>query len=260
MIVDMRTLSSCLLAFFPLLLSNVAMVAGSIFQLSTTKEGVEFLERNSKKDGIIEDPINGLQHKVLRAGTGVEHPTINSEVVVDYEGRTLSGAVFKSSFESDEASLFSVSDTSLIRGFAYVLHSMVEGDRWEVFIPAELSYGSKGDLALHIEPGEVIIYVIELVEIIGFTEKAYYCTVNAPETTSWRGTYGSTGCNKQEELYILEAASWNLEDLHSEQMLLVKAEPARGSTHMERESKHWIHRRFHILKQLRKILNAKAEL
>lgn len=249
MILNFRVISYFLVAF-PFLLSNVVTVSG--FMLSTNKEGMDFLEKNGEKEGINTSDITGVQHKVIKKGTGTAHPTEVSEVVIDFEGRLLDGHVFESSFDKEEPSLFSLDAQDIIKGWVDILVDMVEGDKFEVYIPAELAYGSKGNQHHHIGPGEVLIYVIELIEVVGHSKTALYCTVTAP-TSSSAGEFGSRGCNEQEEIFVLEASKWDLEELMLEQRLLVKAEPARGSNEMERESKHWILRRFHILKQIRAI-------
>merc|ERR1712228_272246 len=49
--------------------------------------GLAFLEENKNKPGVIVLP-SGLQYKVLRAGSGDSHPTIDSPCECHYEGRT----------------------------------------------------------------------------------------------------------------------------------------------------------------------------
>ena len=68
---------------------------------ATNAAGVAFLKANKEKEGVIELP-SGLQYKVLRAGDGKDHPTVNSPCECHYEGRTASnypeGTVFDSSY------------------------------------------------------------------------------------------------------------------------------------------------------------------
>lgn len=51
----------------------------------TNEKGLKFLEENKNKPGVITLP-SGLQYKVLRKGSGTEHPTANSPCECHYEG------------------------------------------------------------------------------------------------------------------------------------------------------------------------------
>ena len=61
------------------------------------KAGEDFLKENAKKEGVITLP-SGVQYKVLKEGTGAM-PKDTSMVKVHYEGRTLDGKVFDSSYK-----------------------------------------------------------------------------------------------------------------------------------------------------------------
>lgn len=52
----------------------------------TNEKGLKFLEENKNKPGVITLP-SGLQYKVLRKGSGTEHPTANSPCECHYEGK-----------------------------------------------------------------------------------------------------------------------------------------------------------------------------
>merc|ERR1719230_2577540 len=107
--------------------------------------GLKFLEENKGKEGVITLP-SGLQYKVLRAGDGSDHPTADSPCDCHYEGRTAqqwpSGDKFDSSY--DRGSPTSFAPNQVIKGWTEAMQLMVEGDKWEMYIPSELGYGDSG--------------------------------------------------------------------------------------------------------------------
>merc|ERR1719412_907961 len=111
----------------------------------TNEFGKKFLEENAKKEDVISLP-SGLQYKVLRAGDGDSHPTVDSECSCHYEGRTAqewpSGKKFDSSYDRGEPTSFA--PNQVIGGWTEAMQLMVEGDKWEMYIPSELGYGDSG--------------------------------------------------------------------------------------------------------------------
>lgn len=122
--------------------------------------GIAFLAENKKKQGVITLP-SGVQYKVLNKGSGV-HPTPSNSVVAHYEGRLIDGKVFDSSMKRGQPATFPV--TGVIQGWVEVLQKMKVGSKWQVYIPSELAYGSRGTGPL-IGPNATLIFDIELLEI-----------------------------------------------------------------------------------------------
>merc|ERR1719377_388395 len=110
--------------------------------------GVKFLEENKGKPGVISLP-SGLQYKVLRTGDGDSHPTADSSCECHYEGRTAKdypeGDKFDSSY--DRGSPTSFAPNQVIKGWTEAMQLMVEGDKWEVYLPPNLAYGDSGRVA-----------------------------------------------------------------------------------------------------------------
>ena len=137
-------------AFSPALLLWLATASGTDAYPSGGREfGLAFLEANKAKPGVVELP-SGLQYKVLVSGDGKDHPTKDSPCVCHYEGRTAqnypAGQKFDSSYDRGKPSKFA--PNKVIRGWSEAMQMMVEGDKWELYIPARLAYGARGRCAL----------------------------------------------------------------------------------------------------------------
>ena len=126
------------------------------------KAGEDFLAANKKKEGVKELP-GGVQYKVIKEGTGVI-PQDTSLVKVHYEGKTLDGTVFDSSYKRGEPAEFRANQ--VIKGWTEALTHMPAGSTWEVYIPEELAYGERQQGA-DIKPFSMLIFKIELLEVDG---------------------------------------------------------------------------------------------
>ena len=127
---------------------------------SAKKAGEEFLAANKKKKGVT-TLANGIQYKVIKAGTGAK-PTSTNTVVAHYRGTLIDGKEFDSSYSRGEPASFPVS--GVIKGWQEVLPLMATGSKWQVFIPSELAYGARGAGA-SIGPWETLVFDIELLEV-----------------------------------------------------------------------------------------------
>ena len=121
--------------------------------------GEKFLKENAKKPGVVTMP-SGLQYKVIKVGNG-PMPKDTSTVVVNYEGKTIDGKVFDSSYEKKEPVTMRVNQ--VIPGWTEALLRMPEGSSWELYIPQNLAYGERE--AGQIKPFSTLIFKIELVKV-----------------------------------------------------------------------------------------------
>lgn len=122
--------------------------------------GTSFLAANKKKPGVI-TLSNGLQYKILTAGKGAK-PTANDKVTVQYEGKTIAGKVFDSSYQRGKPATFPVN--GVIPGWTQALQMMKPGATWMVYIPAKLAYGERGVPGV-IEPNSTLIFKVHLVKV-----------------------------------------------------------------------------------------------
>ena len=130
-------------------------------QVEVNKQaGIEFMAENATAEGVTTTD-SGLQYKVLRVGTGSNHPSPVSRVEVHYEGRLLDGTVFDSSVERGEPISFNLNQ--VIKGWTEGLQLMVVGEKTRLFIPAELAYGDRA--VGPIPAGSALIFDVELLGI-----------------------------------------------------------------------------------------------
>ena len=124
------------------------------------KAGEDFLAKNAKAEGVkVLD--GGVQYKVIKEGNG-PLPKDTSLVRVHYEGKTLDGKVFDSSYKRGEPANFRANQ--VIKGWTEALVHMPAGSIWEVYIPQELAYGERQQGA-DIKPFSMLIFKIELLEV-----------------------------------------------------------------------------------------------
>ena len=121
--------------------------------------GEKFLADNAKKEGV-KVLESGVQYKVIKEGTG-KIPADTSMVKVHYEGRTLDGNVFDSSYKRN--SPIDLRANQVIKGWTDALVHMPAGSVWEVYIPQDLAYGDREQA--QIKPFSMLIFKIELLEV-----------------------------------------------------------------------------------------------
>lgn len=101
---------------------------------------------------------SGLASRVLRAGSGTEHPEATDEVTVHYVGWTTDGERFDSSIERGEPATFPLD--AVIAGWTEGVQLMVEGERRRFWIPEALAY--QGRLG---RPQGMLVFDVELIRI-----------------------------------------------------------------------------------------------
>ncbi|MBL4782075.1 MAG: FKBP-type peptidyl-prolyl cis-trans isomerase [Porticoccaceae bacterium] len=126
-----------------------------------TAEGVEFLAKNAKRDGITVT-ASGLQYEVLNAGDGAT-PSSTAKVRTHYHGTLIDGTVFDSSYDRGEPAEFPVN--GVIAGWTEALQLMKEGAKWRLYVPSDLAYGEKGAGGA-IGPHATLVFDVELLAIV----------------------------------------------------------------------------------------------
>jgi FKBP-type peptidyl-prolyl cis-trans isomerase FklB len=118
--------------------------------------GERWLAANKKKAGVKTLP-SGVQYRVIKVGNG-PLPKDTSTVKVNYEGRTIDGKIFDSSYKRGEP--ITLRANQVIKGWTDALVHMPVGSVWEVYIPQNLAYGDREQG--QIKPFSTLIFKIEL--------------------------------------------------------------------------------------------------
>ena len=130
--------------------------------METNKDAAaEFLEKNKTAEGV-KVTASGLQYKVMTEGKG-DKPSATDTVKVHYKGTLLDGTEFDSSYKRNEPASFRVDQ--VIPGWTEALQLMAPGSKYMLYLPPELAYGDRGAPPA-IEPGSLLIFEVELIEII----------------------------------------------------------------------------------------------
>ncbi len=120
----------------------------------------DWLVTKSQEDDVKSLP-KGVYYKVLAEGDATSAtPTPSSVITAHYTGKTIDGATFDSS-RGDVPLACRLRD--LIEGWIIAMQQMHIGDRWEIYIPAEMGYGKISQPG--IPGGSTLIFDIELLAI-----------------------------------------------------------------------------------------------
>lgn len=122
----------------------------------------EFLRQNADKEGVV-SLDSGLQYLILTSGpTDGASPEVNEAVLAHYHGTLTDGTVFDSSVDRGEPAQFGLSQ--VISGWTEALQLMKVGDKWRLFIPPAMAYGTSSPTPA-IPPNSALIFDVELLEI-----------------------------------------------------------------------------------------------
>ena len=120
----------------------------------------DWLEAKAQEDGVKALP-KGIYYKVLAEGNAQSgKPSVRSIVTAHYTGKTINGKTFDSSRGGVP---LPCRLCDLIEGWIIAMQQMHIGDKWEVYIPAEMGYGKFSQPG--IPGGSTLIFEIELLGI-----------------------------------------------------------------------------------------------
>jgi peptidylprolyl isomerase len=123
------------------------------------EENKEFLRQKATEEGI-HTTAQGVLYEVLQQGSG-PRATIRSIVSVYYKGMLTSGKVFDDNTQQGYPDAFRLAD--LITGWQIALTQMCPGDKWRIYVPAEVGYGAT--YVAGIPKHSTLIFEIELVGV-----------------------------------------------------------------------------------------------
>ena len=119
-----------------------------------------FLTANARKPGVRTQP-SGLQYRILRSGFGA-HPTLADTVQISYSARLINSKLVDTA-STDLPAVMTVGNA--LRGLNEALQLMQPGDHWELVVPPELAFGSKGTPDGNVPPGQTLMFDITLISV-----------------------------------------------------------------------------------------------
>uniref|UniRef100_A0A6V0KDS2 peptidylprolyl isomerase n=1 Tax=Zooxanthella nutricula TaxID=1333877 RepID=A0A6V0KDS2_9DINO len=141
----------------------MACIDGVLKAVGLRDPNAAFLAERAEEPGYTA-VSSGLIYKVIRKGTGKQHPSATSSCKCNFEGRLLNGKVFDA---SENPQTFEVG--SVVKGWSEALQLMVEGDKFELILPPALGYrdrdikGESGEVL--IPPNSILLFRMELLRI-----------------------------------------------------------------------------------------------
>ena len=117
-----------------------------------------WLAMNLKQEGVVATN-SGLQYKIIESSNGCK-PDPDYKVTVHYKMLSVqSNKIIDSSYQRGTPSKFQLS--KMIKGWREGVPMMNVGETWELYLPPELAYGSRG-LSGSVAPNSVLVSQITL--------------------------------------------------------------------------------------------------
>ena len=123
------------------------------------EENIEFLKKKAIEAGV-QKTAQGILYEILKSRQGTK-ATVRSIVSVYYKGMLIDGKVFDDNTAQGYPDAFRLAD--LIVGWQIALTQMCVGDKWRIYVPAEVGYGAMN--VAGIPKHSTLIFEIELAGI-----------------------------------------------------------------------------------------------
>lgn len=157
--------------------------------------GEAFLKEKAQEDGV-QSTGSGLLYKVITQGDG-PRPSKSDTVTVHYRGTLIDGTEFDSSFKRNAPAKFGVGN--VIKGWTEALQLMPVGSKWELYIPSDLAYGTRGQ-GDKIVPNSTLVFEVELIETASPVSKP---KTSGPITSDIIRVPSAEGIKKGEKVEII---------------------------------------------------------
>jgi len=214
----------------------VALALFSPLAMATNAEGEAFLKKKGAEADVVTLP-SGLMYKVLREGDGGSHPTASSSCSCHYAGTLIDGTEFDSSYGRGSPTDFA--PNQVIKGWTEAMQLMVEGDKWEMYIPSDLAYGESGSPP-KIPGGSALVFQMEIIKINGDKVPASRCDP----------AKDNKGCSEKEIKYIAKMTKKFSGDKDKVATELKRLEGMKGNK-MKDELIGWMNKRIGILGKMK---------
>ena len=104
---------------------------------------------------------DGVLYKIINRGCEDKKPLLNSIVTVHYKGCLINGREFDNSWKRNCPEAFRLNEVRV--GWQLALQNMVIGDRWIIYIPYNVGYGTRSNGP--IPAFSTLIFEVELLAI-----------------------------------------------------------------------------------------------
>lgn len=146
--------------------ANTPLRPGSVLVMELTLHSFllspdQFLEKNKENDDI-RFTDSGLQYRIMNEGEG-DNVAAGNTVRVRYTGTLTNGLEFDRSPGNDPVTF---NTSQVISGFSEGLRLMNRGAKFQFFIPPAIGYGAQPPFGSIIPPNAVLVFEVELVEIL----------------------------------------------------------------------------------------------
>jgi FKBP-type peptidyl-prolyl cis-trans isomerase len=119
-----------------------------------------WLAENAKKEGVITLP-SGIQYKIIKSVKGNVKPINNNDIIeCMYTGKLIDGSVYEN-YNNASYKFYLFAE---IKGLSEVVQLMKPGEKWEIYLPYNLAYGS-GGINEKVPPFSTVIIEFELLNI-----------------------------------------------------------------------------------------------
>lgn len=122
-------------------------------------ENKAYLKQKATEENVY-TTAQGVLYEILQQGEG-NRANIRSIVSVYYKGMLIDGTVFDDNTQQGYPDAFRLAD--LITGWQIALTQMCAGDKWRIYVPAEVGYGAT--YVSGIPKHSTLIFEIELVGV-----------------------------------------------------------------------------------------------
>lgn len=124
----------------------------------------QFLEDFRKSNRSYAKSDTGLTYQVLDVGKESQTPRSDRDTVsIRFVAKTADGVVIDSSYERKDTTRTAVGQ--LMPGLQQSVKLVGQGGKLNVWIPAGLAYGAKGNEKLGVKPNATLFYEIELLDV-----------------------------------------------------------------------------------------------
>ena len=115
---------------------------------------------------------------------------------------------------------------------------MVQGDKWEMYIPSELGYGDGGSPP-KIPGGSVLVFQMEIMELLGPGKMAMKCNVETGDL-----------CSEKELAYIAKVKAWEDVSKGPSELARLRKIIASSEKSVKPELVSWMQNRIFLLEKM----------